>query len=388
MSIRSSLVALALVSFTPAVLAAESPAKPANSSEVTNQTESRLRWNLKMLVEDYDRIGTRDAKWDKDARAALEGFARIRANPTGDLTLLIPVVSNSVQKAVSAGCTDPMITYLHLRSIGRFKARTVAEEAELNRQAAKGLQSSGYHSLRKAYACLWTAEAYRRMSDSPTNLAPGTSIYRGRLRTNVIETVRDASVPGDEIYELCTLTLEQLAHNVYLQEGWFAVIEPNLLKHWPEDYRMYLIKGSVHVPYAWNARGGGYADTVSEANFKVFHDRLEVAADALRRAWKLNSQDPRIPTEMLRVELGLGQGRDEMEKWFQRAMALDPANYAACGHKMHYLEPKWYGSEEDMLAFGRECVTSGKWKGSVPLTLAEAHDALARYVPKEKRDQY
>jgi hypothetical protein len=127
---------------------------------------------------------------------------------------------------------------------------------------------------------------------------------------------------------------------------------------------------------------------VSEANFKLFHERLEVAAEALRRAWKLNSQDPKIPTEMLRVELGLGQRRDEMEKWFQRAMALDPANYAACKHKMYYLEPKWHGSEEDMLAFGRECLASRKWKGAVPLTLAEAHDALARYVPKESRDQY
>jgi hypothetical protein len=384
MNPRPVLLALTLASFSPSALAATAPANPTTG---TNLSESRLRWNLKTLVGDYDRVGKRDAKWDREARAALEAYARIRANPTGELSSLILVVSNSAEKAVSAGCIDPMVAYLRVRYIDRMKA-TDAESAELHRQAAKGLAASGYHNLRKAYATLNTVHAYKHMADSPTNLPPAVNVYRGRLRTNVVDTVQDASVPGDEIYELCMSALEQLAQNAYLVEGWFAVIEPLLLKHWPEDYRLYLMKGSLHVPYAWSARGGGYANTVSEANFKLFHDRLSVAAEALRRAWKLNSQDPKIPTEMLRVELGLGQGRDEMEKWFQRAMALDPANYAACGHKMNYLEPKWYGSEEDMLAFGRECVTSRKWKGSVPLTLAEAHDALARYLPKEKRDQY
>ena len=41
-----------------------------------------------------------------------------------------------------------------------------------------------------------------------------------------------------------------------------------------------------------------------------------------------------------------------MEEWFRRAMKADPGNYSACSSKLYYLEPKWHGSEEEMLAFG------------------------------------
>ena len=41
-----------------------------------------------------------------------------------------------------------------------------------------------------------------------------------------------------------------------------------------------------------------------------------------------------------------------MEEWFRRAMKADPGNYSACSKSSYYLEPKWYGSEEEMLAFG------------------------------------
>src|SRR4030095_8287383 len=126
---RSVLAALAFVTFAGSAPGAET----ARASVVTNQTESRFRWNLKTLVGDYDRVGTRDPKWDNEARAALEGFARIRANPSADLTFLVRDVSNSVAKAVSAGCTDPMVTYVHARYVGRMRARTVAEEAEMFR---------------------------------------------------------------------------------------------------------------------------------------------------------------------------------------------------------------------------------------------------------------
>ena len=385
---RALLVVLAFATFATSVLAADVPSSAAKPSVLTNQTESRFRWNYKTLVGDYDRVGTRNSKWDKEARAALEGFARIRANPTGELALLIRGVSNSVEKAVSAGCTDPMVNYVHVRYVGRMRATTLQQEADLFQQAAEELLASDYHSLRKAYACYWTTEAFRRLSGSRTNLARTATTYRGWLGTNIIETAKDASVPGAEIYELCTMALDELEYMTGLYDGWFKFIEPHLLNHWPEDYRLYFIKGRVYRHYAWRARGYGYADSVSEQNFKLFNERLEVAAEALRRAWKLNSQDPKIPTEMIRVVRGLELGRDEMEKWFLRAMALDPANYTACQHKMFYLEPKWHGSEADMLAFGRECAASRKWKGRVPLILAEAHDALARYVPQENRDRY
>jgi hypothetical protein len=66
-----------------------------------------------------------------------------------------------------------------------------------------------------------------------------------------------------------------------------------------------------------------------------------------------------------------------MELWFRRAMSVDPACYDAAYAKAWYLQPKWYGSEQDAIRFGRECVESKAWKGRVPLILWEAHRMLA-----------
>src|SRR5437763_636781 len=77
-----------------------------------------------------------------------------------------------------------------------------------------------------------------------------------------------------------------------------------------------------------------------------------------------------------------------MEQWFKRGNDLNPDYYDIFYAKLYYLEPKWYGSPEDMLEFGRECVASKKWGEHVPLILRDAHEALAKYVAAPDREKY
>lgn len=91
---------------------------------------------------------------------------------------------------------------------------------------------------------------------------------------------------------------------------------------------------------------------------------------------------------MLTVIMGKSSGRDQMETWFQRAMALDTNFYEACHAKLYFLEPKWYGSAEEMLEFGRECAQSTEWGGRVPLILVDAHRALSGYLAESNRLEY
>ena len=83
---------------------------------------------------------------------------------------------------------------------------------------------------------------------------------------------------------------------------------------------------------------------------------------------------------MLKVELGQGQGRDRMEKWFKRAMDANPDNAFACGAKMLYLEPKWHGTPIDMITFARECFAGQNWQGTLPFEIELAYDNLLPYV--------
>jgi hypothetical protein len=69
-------------------------------------------------------------------------------------------------------------------------------------------------------------------------------------------------------------------------------------------------------------------------------------------------------------------------------MQLDPNNYQACQAKLHYLLPQWYGSREDMLAFGRECVASTNWGGEVPMILVNAHIQFAHTLSATPWNEY
>ncbi len=83
---------------------------------------------------------------------------------------------------------------------------------------------------------------------------------------------------------------------------------------------------------------------------------------------------------MIRVAEGRQKSRDEMDLWFSRAMTINPDCYEACEDKLHYLYPQWYGSRDDMIAFGKQCVSSTNWGGNVPLILSDAHREYWLYL--------
>jgi hypothetical protein len=120
-----------------------------------------------------------------------------------------------------------------------------------------------------------------------------------------------------------------------------------------------------------------------------FNERATEARKALEEAWNLDKTDSQSAAAMITVEMAIGEGnRDEMEKWFWRAMDADSDNLEACKKKLLWLEPKWHGSPEEMLEFARACRDTKNWRSGIPLLLAEAHDRLAGYLPDAKQVEY
>jgi hypothetical protein len=56
-----------------------------------------------------------------------------------------------------------------------------------------------------------------------------------------------------------------------------------------------------------------------------------------------------------RDDKAIGGDRTTMELWFDRAMKADGDRRDACWSKLHWLDPMWHGTPEDLLAFGRRC---------------------------------
>jgi hypothetical protein len=118
---------------------------------------------------------------------------------------------------------------------------------------------------------------------------------------------------------------------------------------------------------------------------------LQVAAKAGSEAWNIDNTNARAAQLMMRVMLGLGELEQEAA-WFHRAAQAEPDDFITYRDHLQALEPKWGGSPEAMIAFGRECLKGGDWDAGIPFILVEAHLALSQYAPdgykSEPQPQY
>ena len=145
------------------------------------------------------------------------------------------------------------------------------------------------------------------------------------------------------------------------------------LTHYHSSHFANACLGMAYKSYAWYARGGGYANTVSEEGWRLFKERLLTAKEYLEKAYSLDQSDPNVPAGLVTVALGLCLERNEMEKQFQRAILADSSDHQAYYNKLLYLMPKWHGSKEEMFLFARESVRKAPPKSRIPMVLPAAH---------------
>jgi hypothetical protein len=355
---------------------AEKIAKESSSRDPIKQKEARLRWNIQTLGEAYDRVGSRNKKWDKDVRQGMAELAKYRADSGGS-----PQKAGIFfDRAIGHGCDDPLVLYCSLRfgtDLSGADSKSMAGRFET---AAIRLNQSAYHPIRKFYGAVRAAEILKSAGVDLKRVYP----LRKMAADNCVVAACDASVPFFEIYYVCT----ELLYDFPELAEFFRVCEGSIDHNWPEEPGIHVLKGKAALTRAWAKRGGAFAANTSEEQFKGFQDELGSAEQALSRAWELDQSNQELPLYMIHLELGQGRGRDRMELWFDRAMKLNSQNYDACYLKLEYLQPKWFGSVSDMLEFGRECVASTNWGGAVPLILSDAHELIIRAYPKPERPQH
>lgn len=345
----------------------------------------RLEWNLRSLVGAYDTAGTKDRRWDVPARETLEAFAQMRARGDTNARAAMPGL---VKRTLTAGCTDPMVTYLSLRYEHGDASDAGAEAAEAYRQAADALEKSGYPQVRKFYASLRAAQAWKTAHGRQEGSGNVYTPYRKAAFDHLLRVFQQADTPAGEALDGAEEFMKVVTANSSQEDEFLPTILNYLAARWPDEARALLLRSRAQVRLAWNRRGSGYADSVSKEGWQMFAEHLAGAERDLEHAWRLDPSNAGIAIAMMEVELGQGRGRPRLEMWFDRAMKADPASYEAAHAKAWYLQPKWHGSAEEAIAFGRECVNSKEWKGRVPLVLWEAHRMLANDKATGLKDKY
>jgi len=354
----------------------ERPWQPALLRKV-KIAEQEHQWTSNVFLEAYEKSTHRNPKWDADA---IDGIKKYFAITSGGLSSRA-----ALEKAIAAGCDEPGVLLLEAEWLYHAGA-DIAKVVQLAQKVHDTYVNQPPHPYQRELSVLFYFAALQQFAINDAK-ARNLTHYDPRYSTTLKQLLMEESSifpamakrrPPSSL--LCTVALDIITDfSIYrfdLMEVYMR-LEPSLEAALPNDPGPLYVKGSVYVQWAWQARGSGLAATVTEKGWKLMGERLGEAEVALQKAYELDPKDPRAPTEMLTVVLGNSSPREEMEKWFKRAMEADPQNFRACANKAYYLTPKWNGSEEEELAFANECYNSDNWGGSLPFVLQEVHRGLA-----------
>jgi hypothetical protein len=381
---------IGLTFLLPAAAAAGDKPIPQDPAAVKQRQRELLEWNRRTIPGAYDKVGKKDPRWDVPARKAMDVAALLFSQQI-DQTVAAEEIYTSAKAAKDAGCDDPMLLYLfHKFSLGTHYPGE--EEAILRMSAtAKALAASPYPAFRRAVV-LVVAGGYELYTRAPSEafLKDGQRYYDAILALLPESVSSDERTPfwEDRWFEQivqcirCFRTLGMEAEAAYNR------VDAALAKI-PELKVLRLqVRAEFYLRYGWEARTNAFAPAVPPGGFATLEQRLGEAKKASEEAWKLRPEGSRTPNMFLAIEKAIGDDRDTMELWFDRAMKANSDNREACWSKLDWLDPKWHGTPEEMLAFGKACRDTKNWNTGITVLACDAHRRYMSMLPVNARWQY
>jgi hypothetical protein len=355
-----------------------SPAK--RRRVVSDRAADTETWVRQVLERGHEESGFGDGPGTAEARVAFGRYARIFRGGPGEAPAKIVEAARSAR---NAGSMDPFLQYLMVR----YHAVPDTTAANLERaggmvEAANALHGTRHHPLLQ-FLVGYRATANARHADRNT-VRDHLNVL---VNVHMEDAVRDTNTPPQFLFEHLVDWLRFTRTPAWVDwvlEDTGALVTEN----WGETSHYHGLMAEVGVLRAWNARGSGYANTVTDQGWKKMEAELAAAERHLDQAWEMGLRNRALALVGMQIELGQGKGRAVAELWFERAMQTDPDNYEACMSMAYYLEPKWHGSEEECLQFARKCAGSEVWGGQVPLVLVDVHHKLAAWKEQKNDPAY
>ena len=173
------------------------------SGAETNAVDpAHLAYNLKTTVQAYDKVGSKNQKWNAAAQRCLTTFANIRSLNNGNPSELIKELQTNLTHLVGLKCDDPLIHYLYVR-FAFSASHSATENATAFGEAASALEKSQYPDIRKFYAAMWACSAL--VSSDPKR--PQIVSMLETASSSLAKALADKTVPLQEVDQACDLIM-------------------------------------------------------------------------------------------------------------------------------------------------------------------------------------
>jgi hypothetical protein len=374
------------------------PMEGRDSQDTSDETADRLAGYLQQA---YQTAGVRDSRWDEAVETFLARYSgqllNLEHNPSSEHD-----ASAEAQRVVESGCTDPLASLLAAAILARTAGLGAPQSAGIvdpvaYERCVEGAFVAGQqlmasqHTDRAKYLAISTAVRVMQTGRNTPRLS-SLAAYQPVLAARAVTGAAISSAERRLLLRLITEDLRIGTAAEYVDEvrqiyAAAADVDPWLLD---------ILAAREHLRLGWRARGSGFADSVSDAGWQAFFERLGKAQVLLLHAWKTDPHCPETADELIKVTMGLSRTHWTVSErtdqgglagvterfWFDQAVAVELDYTPAYDSLAWSLRPRWGGSHLAMLNLGRECVDSGRFETIVPWYL----HILAHQVSTETGD--
>ncbi|HYG33729.1 MAG TPA: DUF4034 domain-containing protein, partial [Clostridia bacterium] len=303
----------------------------------------------RQYLEAYRKHGPHSEPWDAEALQLIESW--IAHNYGGGATNLPSSFELADKLASKSGCEDPLIL-----TVASAVAIELHEKTRRLERAVAGFEKSPYPAYPKLFAIVSLASELHRQDARDPKLDERAVRY-------LEQALSDGSLqPGDE-EEIAEILLGGWATGFFRHNA--PVVRAVIEKAKGFTWLALVLDGEHYKTAAWEARGSGWANSVSDEGWKGFSDNLAKARTALTKAWKLHPNRVLAPALMISVAMG-DSDEEEMRLWFDRSVQAQ-MDYSHAWNSLRWgLRPRWHGSHEALLALGARAIDTKRFDTDVP----------------------
>ncbi|WP_018608484.1 hypothetical protein [Uliginosibacterium gangwonense] len=195
----------------------------------------------------------------------------------------------------------------------------------------------------------FVAEAFLSGGKGPTRRHSGYAVVEDPDYQWLNDTIHQLMLPDcylkdGQAYQ--NVILRGLAKGITDENNWNRAREKveELRRKRPNEAYPIVAETEYWYKYAWDARGGGYASSVSPEGWKLFEERLSVAEKILRENKELGSSMPAWYELMVQVQSAMNHKTDERNKNFLEGAERYKTYLPLYISMRNYAEPRWGGS--------------------------------------------
>lgn len=321
-------------------------------------------WLVRHTVNAYQ-TAEKDRPKCPDAVEFLKDACKLEA--AQELTSSPEEVEKRGKALIDFGCDDPlvMLWYGHIL-FQNHKNRPSFKDAEpVLAKALDGLQKSGYPRIHRFHGACDLSEIYEDQGPDRKDAAKNIRIWAMR---SLGEAIAAGEFSQSESRVALEFALRQRGITRFGFDEEKVVFEVIKDKPGIDPYVMNVLRAEREIVLAWDARGSGYASTVTEQGWAGFREHLERARSLLMSAWKAHPEYPEAPYSMIPVAMASSrEAHDTPRFWFDQTVRAQ-FDYARAYDDMFYaLDEKWSGVPGARLAFAEACLETKRFDTDVPL---------------------